>query len=51
MNKKSVFDGERCTKVFTKTYDQSWARVLSQRGLKDAQGCLFGLRAHHDGLV
>ena len=51
MTKKNVFDGERCTKAFMKTYGHSWARVLSQQGFKDAQDFLLGWRAHHDGLM
>ena len=48
---KNVFDGECSTKAFMKAYGQSWARVLSQQGFKDAQNCRLGWRAHHDGLM
>ena len=37
-----MFDGERCTEAFMKTYGHSWASVLSQQGFKDAQDCLLG---------
>ena len=39
---KYVFDGERCTKAFVKTYGHCWARVLSQQGFKGAQDYLLG---------